>query len=277
MENVVTPLQALLLACVQGATEFIPVSSSGHLVILRNLCGWSDDGGLFFDTILHAGSLAAILIYFWREWMQVAQGLVRPKRVSSFYRYLPWFLVIAVIPAAIAAAGLFNFLEDETGARNMATTGLSMIATGLWFWLCDRCEARRADSGRTLENFNWRDAFWMGMAQVVALLPGASRSGWTTGAGVLRGHSRAGAVRFSFYMAAPAIVGALIIQLPALWQAGPSPVPPALMLAGFGCSFVVRLLAIRLCLWFFRAHSFRLFRYYMLTVGTALLIWEFIS
>jgi len=276
MENVLTPCQALILACVQGATEFIPISSSGHLVILRRLCGWTDDGGLFFDTILHAGSLAAILFYFWREWLQAAQGLLRPGQATFFYRRLPWLLIVATVPAAVVAAWLFRFLEDAGGARSGLNAGLSMVATGLWFWLCDRCEARRAAGGRALESFNWRDALWTGLAQAMALLPGASRSGWTTGAGVLRGYRRAGAVRFSFYMAVPAIAGALAWQLPSLWQAPPSALPPGVMLAGFGVSFAVSLLAIRFCLWFFRAHSFRLFRYYLLLAGAAVLAWEFI-
>ncbi len=277
MENVLTPLQAMILACVQGATEFIPISSSGHLVILRRLCGWTDEGGLVFDIILHAGSLAAILLYFWREWKQAAQGMLQPARAPLFYRRLPWMLILATVPAVIAALCLSRFLEDAAGARSSVNAGLSMIGTGLWFWLCDRVEARRASGGRALESFNWRDAFWAGMAQAVALLPGASRSGWTTGAAVLRGQHRAGAVRFSFYMAVPAIAGALVWQAPSVWQSSPAAIPPGLMLAGFGASFGVSLLAIRFCLWFFRAHSFRLFRYYLLLAGLALLAWEFVS
>ncbi len=276
MENVLTPFQAFILACVQGATEFIPISSSGHLVVLRRLCGWTDEGGLVFDIILHSGSLAAILIYFRREWLLAARGLLQPARAPVFYRRLPWLLVMATVPAVLAALCLSRFLEDAAGARSSVNAGLSMLGTGLWFWLCDRVEARSASAGRALESLNWRDALWAGLAQMVALLPGASRSGWTTGAGVLRGHRRAGAVRFSFYMAVPAIAGALAWQALSVWQSPPPALPPALMLAGFVVSFGVSLLAIRFCLWFFRAHSFRLFRYYLLLAGLALLAWEFV-
>jgi len=282
MENVLTPAQALILACVQGATEFIPVSSSGHLVLLRPIVGWTDEGGLVFDIVLHAGSLAAILFYFWREWLKVGQGLLQPARMPPFYRRLPWLLLLATLPAAAAAPLLLPFLEDADGARNSLTTGLSMLATGLWFWLCDRHAERRAgaagrgagEAAGAVEQFGWRDAFWAGMVQVLALLPGASRSGWTTGAGVLRGYQRAAAVRFAFYMAVPAILGAIVLQARAIFHGPPSAAAPGLMLAGFLVSLAASLLAIRFCLWFFRAHSFRLFRYYMLLTGAAVLAWE---
>jgi len=257
-----TLCQSVILAVTQGVTEFLPISSSGHLVLIRRLFGWSDDGGLVFDTVLHAGSLAAILLYFWRTWRDIVAGYFRfhsPEHYAD--RRLPWLLVLATLPVVLAGPLLKPFLECEEMARNNVTVGLSMIATALLFQLCD---LRFRPSGKPL---GFRDALAIGLMQIVALLPGASRSGWTTAGGILTGQSRESAIRFSFIMAVPAIAGAILFQVRDILAMDQARVEPLQMLAAFAVSFLVSLGAIYFCLAYFRRHSLRGFSIYLGLVG----------
>lgn len=270
--------QALVLAAIQGATEFLPVSSSGHLVLARRLFNWSDEGGLIFDTVLHAGSLAAILIYFWRDWVSILRAYHAKPEVAgfaiqnpeskidaatvSYFRRLPWMIALATLPATIAGPLLKPALESEAVIRNPAMTGLSMVATALLFALAER--RRRPDAGRPL---GFLDALFVGCMQVVSLLPGASRSGWTAAGGLLRGLTREEAVRFAFFMAVPAIAGAIALQAGDILQGSLEGASPALMLSGFMVSFASSLGAVHFCLRYFRSRSFMPFAFYLLAVG----------
>ena len=275
--------QSLALAAIQGLTEFLPVSSSGHLVLARRLFGWSDEGGLLFDTVLHAGSLAAILIYFRREWMEIIRayfhknagaseiqnsesGIENPKSKiqnadGAFYRRLPWLIIAATIPAVIAAP-LKSVFESDAIIRNAWITGLSMIMTALLFLLVERRPAPA--SGKPLDFLN---ALFIGCMQVVAFLPGASRSGWTTGGGIFCGQSRESAVRFAFLMAVPAIAGATILQFREIIQLPQTGFDPLVISAGFGVSFAASMAAIHFCLKYFRNHSLRPFAVYLILAG----------
>lgn len=267
MTSDITLVQSVVLAIIQGITEFLPVSSSGHLVLARKLFGWSDDGGLVFDTVLHAGSLAAILIYFWREWRDIIRGYTAFHRPDRAYdRRLPWLLIIATLPVVLAAPLLKSFIESEEMARNGLSVGLSMLSTALLFQLCD---LRFRPSGKPV---GFRDALLVGLMQVVALMPGHSRSGWTTAGGILTGQSRESAVRFSFLMAVPALAGAILFQVRDILQMGHTQVEPLQMLIACAVSFLVSLGAIHFCLVYFRRHSLRGFSIYLGLVGL-LAIW----
>lgn len=262
MESQLTFWQAVGLAVIQGATEFIPVSSSGHLVLARKLFGWSDTGGLVFDTILHAGSLAALLIYFRQELISVLKGCFNIAAPDfAWYRRLPWLIVVATLPVVIAGPILKPFLETEYTVRNSAITGMCMIMTAFLFWLAD---LRFAPKGKPIGFFH---ALFIGCMQVVALLPGASRSGWTFGAGILCGHTRESAVRFSFLMAIPAIAGAVIFQIRDVIAQSHAVFQPYMIVAGFIVSFLVSLGAIHFCLIYFRTHSLRIFSIYLAVTG----------
>ena len=279
-----TPVQALVLAAVQGATEFLPVSSSGHLVLVRQILGWSDEGGLLFDIVLHAGSLAAILAYFWRDAFAVflafrpsafpgragSAGEADPARAESLaeaaaWRRLPGLVLLATLPAVAAAP----FLKDvlESGARTASCAGASMLMTALWFVLAERRAA-----GRPTARLTWGRALAAGLAQVVALLPGASRSGWTAAAGLLGGLPRVEAVRFAFFMAVPAIAGSLVFDLPGLRAALAAPAAWNLAALGFALSFVFSLAAIHFCLRFFRTRTLRPFALYLAAAGALVLV-----
>lgn len=269
-----TYLQALVLAAVQGATEFLPVSSSGHLVLVRRLLGWSDEGGLLFDIVLHAGSLAAILVYFWRDWLAILRAFAPSafKHADSklaaevaSWRRLPLLVLVATLPTVAIAPFIKSAIEH--GTRTATSTGISMIMTALWFVLAERLAFARTGAA-----VNWRRALAIGCAQIVALLPGASRSGWTAAAGLLGGMRRVDAVRFAFYMAVPAIAGALVFDLPELRAAVQESSGLGLCIAGALCSFCFSLAAIHFCLRFFKVRTLRPFVVYLAAAGCLILL-----
>lgn len=261
-------LQTLVLAVVQGATEFIPVSSSGHLVLVREFLHWSDQGGVFMDTVLHAGSLMAILFYFRRDIRAAVHAVLHPSTAAHerYYRLLPWWLVLATLP--VVAAG--PFIEPQMQyLRKGGTVGMVMMLTAVWFLLC---EGRPRKQSRPLM---FSIALIMGTAQVFALLPGASRSGVTIGAGILLGLPRQEAARFSFFMAIPTIIGAAVLESGHLFTAGAVPFSPGCILAGFFTCFAVSLLSIDFCMKMFRKRSLLSFAVYLAALGLLLVLIRF--
>lgn len=253
--------QILFLAVVQGATEFIPVSSSGHLVLAREWMGWSDHGGVVMDVVLHAGSLLAVVLYFWRDWLAVGRAWLQPRGAddpaAAFHRRLPLLLVVATIPIILTGPTIGDHLETFRHAVQVG--GIMLLAAG-WFAFCEWKKRERSP-------FGMGQALFVGVVQVAALLPGASRSGLTTGAGMLAGLPRTEAARFAFFMALPAIGGAILIKSPAIvhaadvgWTAG------QLWFAFLSC-FAVSIASIHICLSFFRRHSLMVFGGYLVVIG----------
>jgi undecaprenyl-diphosphatase len=195
-------IQAIVLGIVQGLTEFLPISSTAHLILIPWVLGWKDPG-LSFDVALHVGTLAAVLIYFFRDWMQViAQDLGISAGGDSALernRGLLWLLVAATIPI-----GVFGFLfqhHAESVWRTPNVIGAMMIVIGVFLWWAERAGHKQKDLGQLA----FPDAMTVGFAQVLAIVPGTSRSGVTIGAGLLRNLDRATAARFSFLLSTPAI------------------------------------------------------------------------
>ena len=195
-------IQAIVLGIVQGLTEFLPISSTAHLILIPWLLGWKDPG-LAFDVALHVGTLAAILIYFFRDWMQViGQGLGIPTAgdpALARNRGLLWLMVAATLPI-----GVFGFLfqhQAESVWRTPNVIGVMMIAVGGLLWWAERVGRKQRDLG----HLNFPDAMTVGFAQVLSIVPGTSRSGVTIAAGLLRNLDRATAARFSFLLSTPAI------------------------------------------------------------------------
>ncbi|HEB59616.1 MAG TPA: undecaprenyl-diphosphate phosphatase [Gammaproteobacteria bacterium] len=196
-------LQVIVLALVQGLTEFLPISSSAHLILVPVLTGWPEQG-LAFDVAVHLGTLAAVVVYFRRELNQMAVNWV-----LSFSRLelaaegkLAWAVIFATIPAGLA--GLF--LDDivELYLRSPLVIAWATIGFGLLLWFADR----RRDNTRTEAELTWRDVVLVGFAQALALIPGTSRSGITITAGLMAGLSRQAAARFSFLLSIPIILAA---------------------------------------------------------------------
>lgn len=207
----VTPEQGIAYGIVQGLTEFLPISSSGHLVLLTWFSGWSDPG-LAFDVALHGGTLAAVLGYFWSEWWRLAAGLGRSlaagELAANAEAALFWKLVVASIPGTVA--GLV--LEDvaATTFRSPLLIATTLAGFGLLLYWSDR----RPSGDDDLWRIGWREAAVIGVAQAFAIVPGVSRSGVTITAARFVGMDRTASARFSFLLGAPMIAGAVLVAVP---------------------------------------------------------------
>lgn len=198
------PLKALILGIVQGATEFLPVSSSGHLVLVPWWLGWRKPSVLF-DVILHLGTLLAVLIYFWRDWLTLLRAGLRALHIHSTQDpevRLLLLLMVGTLPAVLAGALLKDFFESTFSHPTLAAAFLLVTALLLYFG------ERVHSSSRSLSDMTIRDSLTIGLAQAAAIFPGISRSGSTIAAGLSRDLSRPTAARFSFLLSAPVILGA---------------------------------------------------------------------
>jgi len=268
----VSVIQALVLGLLQGLTEFIPVSSSGHLVLVPWLLNWPMPS-LAFDTVLHLGTLMAILAVFASDYVHLARGLLaslQRRSLDAPGSRLAWALIIGTVPAA--ALGYFGsqFFEELFAAP--AWVAAFLITTG-WFLLAGEVWAGRLHSSR-LERIGAGTALLIGLAQGFAIAPGISRSGATISAGRLLGLPRHEAARFSFLLAAPIIAGAAAAQVYDLTQAAPGSFEALPMLVGFAAAVASGYAVIRLLLSVLRRHSVLPFVIYCWVAGLACLaIW----
>lgn len=263
---------AIVLGLVQGLTEFIPVSSSGHLVVIRELFGWADQGD-FFDAVLHLATLLAVVIYFWRDWAGMFGAIFNrsSRKIQREHRRLAGLILVATIPAV----AIGPWIEPWVGAhfRSIWPVALIMILAGVTFWLVERfIIARGSLSALTLPR-----ALGIGLAQALTMVHGMSRSGMTISAGLYMGLARESAARFSFLMAAPivALAGGYSLYH-AIREGLLNWGDYQFWLVAFGVSLVSGLIAIRFLMAFLRRHSLNLFAYYMVIVGTGLLVWHFL-
>lgn len=217
-------LQSIVIAILQGATELFPVSSLGHAVVLPRLLGWDIDqrsaAFLPFLVMLHLGTAAALLLYFWRDWWSLAQGLLglaSPDQVSENRRMFV-LIVAATIPAVIVGFLLERFVRGLFGSPLIAATFLAVNGVLLLFG-----ERLRTSTHRRLASLGLGDALLIGIWQCAALIPGISRSGATIVGGLLRGIDHADSARFSFLIATPVILGATVLEVPKLLHASIAP------------------------------------------------------
>lgn len=267
-------IEVILLGLVQGLTEFLPVSSSGHLLATRLLFGWTDTEGTAFDAFLHLGTLAAVLIYYRRVWWGIARGLLVSDREGLDKRELLAKIAVATLPAAIL--GYFFHQEAEEFLRGRLLLALSFLITAGALFFCDWRKHKevsiqptdRLDEPRSVGRASFRDAIYIGLAQAVALVPGISRSGMTIAAGRWRGLNRKQAANFSFLLSAPIIAGASLSSLANLLINGS--VSSSQLLVGFIVSFISGLAAMSLLLKIVEKMSFLPFVVYL--VGLAALI-----
>ncbi len=265
-------LQALLLGILQGLTEFLPISSSAHLILVPWFFGWHNSlvDSLTFDVALHAGTLAAILWYFWSDWMGLIRAFFRMMRKvdpQNFQERLIVYILLATIPAGIA--GILLEKKVETTFRNPALILAPLLLIGLLMIYAEY----RARSSYSLEKLSLKDAMIIGLAQAVALLPGVSRSGITISTGLLQGYQREAATRFSFLLSTPAIAGAAILQLRHLTSAEGADWP--LFALGLTSSAVVGYLAIAFLMRYLRLHTLNLFAGYRFVLAAAIIFWIF--
>ncbi len=247
---------AALLGIVQGLTEFLPVSSTAHLVLIGEALGLDPQRfGLSFDVALHLGTALAVLLYFARTWLELARDLLHLRL------RMPLLVILGTLPAALAGVALQSQIEGSF--RAPAYIAAFLIIGSLIFVAAERFTIAR----RPLETIGFIDALVMGVAQAIALLPGISRSGITISAGLYQGIRRADATRFSFLLATPVIVGAGAKTLLDARKAEALFAAPDVLAVGFVLSFVFGLLAVAFMVRFLRAHSLVWFVPYRLIVA----------
>lgn len=259
--------QAIVMGLVQGLTEFLPISSSGHLILVPWILGWTDDfiASLGFSVVVHMGTLAAILIYFWRDWVRLIPAGLAAIRDRSFrgdpYRRVAWLLVVATIPAAIIGALLNDFI-DQNVREPIVVAAMLVVGGGILLfaeWVGARSER--------MEELSFPGALGIGVAQALALIPGISRSGISISAGLFLGLRREEAARFSFLMAAPITAGAGIFELRKLASEGIPAGHDSLLVVGVISSFIAGIAAIHVLLRFLRTRPTHVFVAYRVALA----------
>lgn len=272
-----TILQAIILGVIQGATEFIPISSSGHLVITPLFLGWSiaPQEAFVFDVLVQVATLAAVLVYFWDDLRSIGsswfRGILTGKPFQSLQSRLGWFLILATIPAGIAAL-LFKD-TFELAFSDPRSSAIFLIFTGIILWGAEQAPARN----RSVTDLNGYDVLLIGLFQTLALFPGVSRSGSTITGGMFRGLTRKGAARFSFLMSVPIMLAAGVLAGYDLLQVDSLISQLPVYLAGFVTAAVVGYLSIRWLLKYLSTRPLTVFSLYCLSMGTftlAFLIWS---
>ncbi len=254
-----TVLDAVLLGLLQALGEFLPISSSAHLVLLPYLRG-QEYQGLSFDVMLHAATLLAVLLYFWRDWwVLLKQGLSAPKSREG---RLLWYIAAATVPAAVMGFLLNDWAESTFRHPALIAVNLMVFAGILW-WADKQARAAQSD----LFDISFKTVFLIGCAQALALMPGVSRSGITITAALFLGLSRSTSARISFLLSAPVIAGATVLELGHL---APADFNGAL-LAGFVSAFIGAVLVIGGLMKYIKSHTFNVFVYYRWIVSAAIL------
>ena len=269
--------QAIVLAIVQGLTEFLPVSSTAHLWLIPWIFKWKDPG-LTYDVALHAGTLVAVLLYFWRYWLEMIKMVLgmtggndgASSKAGSIAllgenRKLFWFLVIATIPGGIAGL-LFERAADEQ-LRSPLIVGTALLVVGLVMWAGERMGNRE----KSLGQIGLVDSIVVGLAQAFAVIPGVSRSGSTMAAGLFRGMTRETAARFSFLLATPLVAGACLKKGLEIHHHGLPADMRMPFLVGIIVSALVGYAVIAVLIRYLERRTFTIFVVYRVILGVVLL------
>jgi undecaprenyl-diphosphatase len=257
----VSELQALWLGIVQGFTEFFPVSSSGHLVILKRLLGVEGEGGLLFEVVVHVATLVAIVLFYRRRISELVSGALRLRPEALRYGAK---LAVGTLPAVVVGVLAKDFIESQFSSPT--TVGVLLMVTGGIVWTTRRTveNARQSEPG-------WMAALLIGVAQAFAILPGISRSGSTVAAALALGVEPEAAAEFSFLLGVVAITGAAVLILPEISQASPELVTS--LGVGAAAALVSGLFAIWLFVRMLKRRSFYLFAWYAWAAGASFLAW----
>lgn len=267
-----TILQAVILGIVQGLTEFLPVSSSAHLVLVPFLFNWQIPAAQIFpfDVLVQLGTVVAVIAFFWKDLWTIVRawvsGLIKRQPFADPQSRLGWYLIIATIPAGLAGV-LFKDLVEQA-FHSPTATALFLLVTAALLALAEWLGKRT----RSLEAMNWKDALVMGLMQVVSLLPGVSRSGSTISGGMFRGLDRASAARFSFLMSVPVMLGAGLIGFKDLLDVPNLASFLPVMVIGFVAAAVVGYLSIAWLLRFLIRRSFYGFAIYCVAFAALTLL-----
>ncbi|MCX6744178.1 MAG: undecaprenyl-diphosphatase UppP [Candidatus Parcubacteria bacterium] len=266
-----TILSSFFLGIIQGLTEFLPISSSGHLVIFHDIFNWQTADNLAFDVFLHWGTLLALVIYFYKDIIRYLKAflksLIKWEVATTLDQKIAWLILLSTIPAVIV--GLF--LEDMINIifRNLLSVAIFLIFVGLIFLLVETFTQKKSD----LKSLTWSKSLLLGLAQALALIPGVSRSGATISAGMALNLNREVAARFSFLMSIPIVLAAGIKKAWDLRQLALNGQDLIIYLAGLIAALLIGIITIKYLLVYLRNHSLNIFAYYRIIIGIALLIY----
>lgn len=259
--------QAIILGAVQGVTEFLPVSSTAHLILLPWALGWPDPG-LSFDVALHLGTLVALLIYFRAEWLALAGsaiGILQGRTKTADARMV-MMIIAATIPGGIAGALFEHKVEDALRAPHVIA--IMLIGLALVLVSAELVGLRK----KNLDEISWPDAWTVGIAQAFAIIPGVSRSGITITAGLFRGFKRETAAKFSFFLSTPIIAGAVAKKTLDIVKSGAGLEQLTPFMAGIVVSGIVGYISIAFMMRYLQTHTTFLFVYYRIALGVVVLL-----
>jgi len=268
-------LYSIILGIIQGLTEFWPISSSGHLVIAHDVLQFDFVDNLSFDAALHLGTLLALVVFFWRDIIRYIVAWVKSfanwNLQNDLSQRMAWFIFVGSIPAGVV--GYFIDQWAETVFRNLWLVALLLIGVGLLFIVFERIFQKTKE----LAQMGWLTAIIIGLAQVLALVPGVSRSGITILAGLSQGLKRSVAARFSFLLSLPVVFGAGLKKMFELGSTGLEGSEWFVIIIGLLTAAVVGYMAIRFLLRYLENHSLNIFAYYRFLLGVVVIIYLLVN
>lgn len=264
-------IQALILGIIQGLTEFLPVSSSGHLILFPQLFGWADQG-IAFDVVLHLGTLVAVVVFLRKKLWLIIKSFFNIKNKEELVvnnRYLGWLLIISIIPAGLAGLFFNSWIEDTL--RSPLIVAGTLIFWGIILWLSDNYSQRQIEK-RNIEKLNWKNALFIGCAQALALIPGTSRSGITMTAGLFSKLDRKFTAEFSFLISVPIIFLAGLVALKDLIGIGIGNINFSYLLVGFLSAMVSGFIAVWGMMKIIQKWNFKPFVIYRVLLGLIIIL-----
>lgn len=255
--------QSIILGITQGITEFLPISSSGHLILVPKIFGWNDPG-LSFTIALHWGTLFGVIGYFYKDWLKIFKNafIHSDNSTDNNQSKILYFILIATIPGALAGYFLEN--KAETIFRNPILVSIALIVAGIILYIADKFGKKN----RETYGISLKTALIIGLAQALAIIPGVSRSGITITTALFLGLSRKDAAHFSFLLATPIILGAGLIKLPDILNSGID----SIFIAGFLSSAIAGFLSIKWLLKYIQTKTYFIFTLYRIVLGILFLI-----
>ena len=274
-----TLIQAIILGIIQGVAEFLPISSSGHLVVLQNFFGIKE-GNLFFTEMLHFGTLISIFIVYFNDiiniivefFKMIGDGIKNKKfRIKNGYQKLGLLIIVGSIPTAIIGILFEDFFENFYSS-SLLPIGIAFMITGLLIWIANK----RPYENKNVKNMSFLDSFIIGTFQGIAIIPGISRSGSTIVAGLFRGLDRSLATEFSFLLALPATFGAGLLGIRDVVKTGSELAFTAPLLIGMALSTIIGVFAIKFLISILKKDKLYYFSYYLWTIGLITIISHFL-
>ncbi|MDN3019846.1 undecaprenyl-diphosphate phosphatase [Neobacillus drentensis] len=254
-----TKLEALILGIIQGLTEFLPISSTGHLYLGRNLFGLQE-AGLLLDTMLHVGTLLAVFVFYKDEFIKI---------IKKPFSKLTFLLIVGTIPAVIFGLAFKDFIDEIS--KTGVTIGWEFLITGIFLWLADSVK----NGHKKMDDISYKDALIIGTFQAVAIMPAISRSGMTIVAALWRKLDRETAAYFSFLLSTPAIAGAIVLQTKDLLGGAGEEISLSALLVGIISSALFGYVAVRWMIGYLKKHSLKPFAIYVWALGLIVLFFQF--